>query len=69
MLITELVAKLESVRKEQGDLPVVYPAHNREEYRFLSVEDVAVINCVSDQQGMKRALSEDRSVQCAVVFN
>ena len=69
MLLTELVEKLESVRKAQGDLPVLYPFHDRDEYRFLSVEDVGVVNCVSDHQGMKRAHSEEQSVQCVVVFN
>jgi hypothetical protein len=69
MYITELVAKLESFRKEHGDLPVLYPFRDQEECRFLSVEDVAVVNCVSDHQGMKRAQPEDHSVQCAVVFN
>ncbi len=69
MLLTELVARLESVRKEHGDLTVLYPFHDREEYRFLSVEYVAVVNCVSDHEGMKRAHSDDPSVECAVVFN
>ena len=69
MVITELIARLESVNKENGDLPVLYPIHFREEYRFLSVEEVGVVDCISDHQGMKRADLDAPSVTCAVVFN
>jgi hypothetical protein len=69
MLITELIARLKSTRKEHGDLPVLYPFHGEEAFRFLSIEDVAVVDCVSDPRGMKRAQSADQSVRCAVVFN
>lgn len=69
MVITELIARLESVNKEYGDLPVLYPIPHQEEYRFLSVEDVGVVDCISDHQGMKRAGPSAPSVTCAVVFN
>ena len=69
MLITELIARLKTTRKAHGDLPVLYPFQGSEEYRFLSVEDVAVVKCVSDPAGMKRAHSGDECVECAVVFN
>jgi hypothetical protein len=69
MTLTELIARLEDVKAQNGELPVLYPLYGEHLGRYVSVEHADVMQCTADIKGMKRASAGDPAVPCLVLYN
>ena len=68
MTLTELIAILEDVKAQDGELPVLYPLYGENLGRYVSVENADVMQCTADNNGMKRASAGDPAVPCLVLY-
>jgi hypothetical protein len=69
MTITELIAKLEEVKAQYGELPVLYPLYGEHLGRYISVENADVVQCTADNKGIKRASAGDPALPCLLLYN
>jgi hypothetical protein len=65
--ISELKARLDDIEAEYGDVHALFPG--ADPGRFLSVEDVAVVQCTADEKGVKRATGDAPALMCLVLYN